>query len=409
MNKILVDFITLQKKTGAGEYLRRIFFALLHHWSNNRGTYEIYVLYDSSKGIAYEDMQVSSLTPKGVKFLDLANQSISELIRNNEIDTFFIACAQYLGEYEDVENISCRVVCVIHDLAYEELEDNFLNVYFQLEDPYLALKERAVTGLKAYVKGPVIRFCKWLLYMYSHRKFSKRTDSLKRVVTLVARNENVELITVSEYTRCALSYYYDIEAKDINVLYSPERLYDCSNVIECDELRNLIESKKKYFLMVSADRNSKNPEKLVAAAKKYCELNPDYYFVTLGYPFKKFANQILLPFLSDSDLKNAYKHCYAFVYPSYFEGFGYPPLEAMAYSKPVIASNTTSIPEILGNAPIYICPFYISSIFKGLSSLTSDNYLRCSTASLERYKIVKEKQEEDLKKIINLIVDVHEK
>ena len=102
---------------------------------------------------------------------------------------------------------------------------------------------------------------------------------------------------------------------------------------------------------------------MVAAAAAFCEQNPDYYFVTLGYPFKKFKNQIILPFLSDSDLRNAYKHCYAFVYPSYFEGFGYPPLEAMAFAKPVIASYSTSIPEILETAPIYIYALSIFQVF----------------------------------------------
>ena len=118
--------------------------------------------------------------------------------------------------------------------------------------------------------------------------------------------------------------------------------------------------------------------------------------------------QILLPFLSDSDLRNAYKHCYALVYPSYFEGFGYPPLEAMAFAKPVIASYSTSIPEILETAPIYICPFYISSIFKGLMSLTPNNYQRYSQKSMMQHLKVKERQNHDLKEIINLIIDDYE-
>ena len=405
MNNILIDFITLQKKTGAGEYQRRIFFSLLDCLKSKEGNHTVYALYDSRYGIAYEDEKIESLMPIGVKFLDVANHRISDLIEKNEINTFFIACAQYLGEYEDIENIKCRVVCVIHDLAYEELEDNFLNIYFYLENPCLAFKKNAVQGWKTYVKGPVIKFCKWILNKYSHGTFEKRTDKIQRIVSLAKKNTNVQLVTVSEYTKSSLSYYYGVNSEDIKVLFSPDRIYTNKDIIECDELRSLIERNEKYFLMVSANRDSKNPEKMVAAAAAFCEQNPDYYFVTLGYPFKKFKNQIILPFLSDSDLRNAYKHCYAFVYPSYFEGFGYPPLEAMAFAKPVIASYSTSIPEILETAPIYICPFYISSIFKGLMSLTPNNYQRYSQMSMMQYLKVKERQKRDLKEIINLIID----
>lgn len=80
MNNILIDFITLQKKTGAGEYQRRIFFSLLDCLKTKEGDHTVYALYDSRYGIAYEDEQMESLMPLGVKFLDVANHKISDLI-----------------------------------------------------------------------------------------------------------------------------------------------------------------------------------------------------------------------------------------------------------------------------------------------------------------------------------------
>ncbi len=58
----------------------------------------------------------------------------------------------------------------------------------------------------------------------------------------------------------------------------------------------------------------------------------------------------------DTMLANLYKYATAFIYPSKYEGFGLPPLEAMHYGVPVIASHTSSIPEVVGDAGVYFDP-----------------------------------------------------
>lgn len=124
----------------------------------------------------------------------------------------------------------------------------------------------------------------------------------------------------------------------------------------------------------------------------------------IGYSGKVGYGIENLDFLSDSDLSAAMEHCYALVYPSYFEGFGYPPLEAMKYGRPVLCSNTTSMPEILGDAPIYFSPLYESAIFKAFCDLSEDNYAYYSNKSKERYDLVSKRQNEDLQKLVQLIL-----
>jgi glycosyltransferase involved in cell wall biosynthesis len=68
----------------------------------------------------------------------------------------------------------------------------------------------------------------------------------------------------------------------------------------------------------------------------------------------------------------------AFVYPSLYEGFGLPPLEAMACGCPVIASNVASIPEVCGDASYYVNPHDVQSIAEGLHKVLSDEQLRLS-------------------------------
>lgn len=104
------------------------------------------------------------------------------------------------------------------------------------------------------------------------------------------------------------------------------------------------------------------------------------------------------------DLREAYKHCYALIYPSFFEGFGYPPLEAMKYGKPVLSSNVCSMPEVLGDAPIYFSPIYESAIFNALLSLDDENYEYHSRKSLRQYEIVSKRQAEDLVSLVDQLL-----
>lgn len=129
-----------------------------------------------------------------------------------------------------------------------------------------------------------------------------------------------------------------------------------------------------------------------------------YFLVTIGANEKKFPMHIPLPYLAETDLVNAYKNCYALIFPSFFEGFGYPPIEAMKYGKPILASNTTSIPEVCGDAPLYFSPIYESDIYRCFIQLSDKNYKFYSQKSLKRYQEVTKRQEEDLLKLLELIV-----
>jgi glycosyltransferase involved in cell wall biosynthesis len=71
-----------------------------------------------------------------------------------------------------------------------------------------------------------------------------------------------------------------------------------------------------------------------------------------------------------------YSGALCFVYPSYFEGFGLPPLEAMKCGAPVIVGNQTSLPEVVGDAALTVDPFDVSSIAAAIEHLINDSVLR---------------------------------
>ena len=75
----------------------------------------------------------------------------------------------------------------------------------------------------------------------------------------------------------------------------------------------------------------------------------------------------ILDFVNDDDLSTLYTHAQCFVLPSLYEGFGLPVLEAMAHECPIVVSNVSSIPEIAGDAAIYVDPLRVSSIAEGIT------------------------------------------
>ena len=404
---ILIDFLTIRYKTGAGEYQRRVVYTLLDKVKDN-DNYNIYAAYDSTYGIAYADMREEVLCDKyKVTFVDLSQKSIVDVVTDFNIDTFFIACAQYWEGRDDLYKIRCKTVCVVHDLVHEEFYYNHLNYYFKFSNKKYEFENRKEPSWMIYFrqKDSTAKLARWLFKVRKNRLFERELKRMDPVVNLVNNNPNTIVVTPSEYTKCALSYYYDIHPERTIVLYSPERVYDNTyNDIDNKELQELISSKAKYWLLLFANRDSKNAEKAVEAFKKYVLSHPDEHLVAVGYPTSE-KNLHNLAYLSDNDYYLALQHCYALIYPSFLEGFGYPPVEAMKFGKPVVASNTTSIPEVLGDSAIYFSPIYSSDIYYGMTKLNKNNYEHFEKKSFRQYELIHARQEKDLLQLINSILN----
>jgi len=142
---------------------------------------------------------------------------------------------------------------------------------------------------------------------------------------------------------------------------------------------------KKYVLFVSENRAYKNLGNAIrgiavttgltlAVAGKTEGLNRD--IVDLPKKLGIGERVKFLGFVSDADLKDLYASAEVFLFPSYYEGFGFPPLEAMAMGCPVVASDRASIPEVCGKAAVYIDPDSPPSIAAGLKRVTGDKKKR---------------------------------
>ncbi|EDK72605.1 glycosyl transferase, group 1 [candidate division TM7 genomosp. GTL1] len=89
-----------------------------------------------------------------------------------------------------------------------------------------------------------------------------------------------------------------------------------------------------------------------------------------------FSNVVFTDFVSNEQLTWLYQHCATYVFPSFMEGFGLPPLEAMACGAPVVCSDATCLPEINGDAAHYFDPHSVSDMARAIEEVITDDKLR---------------------------------
>ena len=154
--------------------------------------------------------------------------------------------------------------------------------------------------------------------------------------------------------------------------------------------------------MIAANRIYKNPDIVLKTFLRISE-ECDITLVTLKYGKSINNSHIDIPYLSDSDMSYAYEHALALLFPSFFEGFGYPPIEAMMTGTPTIASNVTSVPEVLGDAGIYFSPFYPADLYRAMKIVLNNPDIK-KYEIRERAKEIKNRQEQNLDDLIKEIL-----
>ena len=147
-------------------------------------------------------------------------------------------------------------------------------------------------------------------------------------------------------------------------------------------------SYKPYVLYVGGHGAHKNVRRLVAAFARLT-VSRDLRLVVVGWGsktdtattwdtvcrFRVADRVVMLSNIDDSQLSSLYSGCQAFVFPSLYEGFGLPVLEALAHGAPTACSGTSSIPEVAGSAAIYFDPLSIADIARKVQMLLDDHSL----------------------------------
>lgn len=146
-----------------------------------------------------------------------------------------------------------------------------------------------------------------------------------------------------------------------------KELRPCVDERKKTEIRNKYGLPSSFFMTISNYKPHKNLERLLQAFKG---LQTDHFLVLAGK--KEMVNEkrvLCLPHVSQEDLPVIYSLAKALVFPSLYEGFGFPPVEAMACGCPTLVSRVASLPEVCGEATIYVDPYSVDSIRQGIERL----------------------------------------
>ena len=201
------------------------------------------------------------------------------------------------------------------------------------------------------------------------------------------------IVTSSEFSKSEIVKYLKISPKKISVLYSGVNL---SLYKPCLDSSLILEIKRKYgiigdyFIYLGTLEPRKNIVRMIQAYSLLKSMNKDVPKLVIagrkGWMYKDIfeliqnekleANVILTGYIAQTDTPILLNGAKAFVFPSLYEGFGMPPLEAMACGTPVITSNCSSLPEVVGDAAILVDPYKIDEIAAAMNELSTNDTLR---------------------------------
>ena len=202
---------------------------------------------------------------------------------------------------------------------------------------------------------------------------------------LLARARRI--ITVSNFSRARLAEHVPAALERIFVI-PLGKSSDFQPAAEDDvaALRARLRLETPYLLVVGSLQPRKNLARLLSAWRRVRDevgdvilalsgVRRDVVFGDAGFDTVP-GGVRLLGWVDDADLPALYTGAHAFVYPSLYEGFGLPPLEAMACGTAVVTSNSGSLPEVVGDAAMLVDPWDIDSIADGVRRISTDEALR---------------------------------
>lgn len=322
-------------------------------------------------------------------------QNLLEIDQKNTYRLFFNAYKAKEGEqrvraFEKYSNVELTIL---------NLPNKMLNASFHLRKrPYL---DELVGGADVWFSPNIIfsslsRHVKKVLTVHDlsfeiypeflslKRKLWHRAVDPKKQIESCSK-----IIAVSHATKDDLVNYYNIDSERITVIHSGLRKTRELNDATID-LKDTFNIHSPYFLFFATLEPRKNADALLRAYDQFRVSNSERIQLVLAGAsgwldkgIRQFINEsqyaddiVLTGPVSEEEKTTLYKNAIVLLYPSLYEGFGFPPLEAMQLDIPVITSAASSLPEVVGKNAILVDPYSISDIEAAMRSITTSESLR---------------------------------
>lgn len=313
-----------------------------------------------------------------------------------------------LGE---IDQINQYMIFVTRKEARDRFHNRWPNFRVQLTLPHTPLiripltlgaelRRRPVDVLHVQFTAPPFSPCPVVVSLhdlsFEHlpQTFKRRSRMQLRMTVRRSARSAAQVIALSDYAREDIIATYNLPAEKVSVipLAPPKWLRPVTDDKELQRVRQTYGINGNYILAVGSIQPRKNLPRLIEAysllrrgpaAGKLPQLvlvgkNAWLYQETLRSLRQSEVRDsvILTGYVPESDLSALYSAALCFVYPSYFEGFGLPPLEAMKCGTPTIVGDRTSLPEVVGDAALLTDPFDVNAIAAAVQKIILDTDLR---------------------------------
>lgn len=291
-------------------------------------------------------------------------QNLLKLDKHNE---YILYAKDGIPGFENFKNVKVKLINsrsifwhrkVANDAVKEEVE-----IFFAPSSYIIP------AFLPSYIKS-IVTVHDLVAFLFS-KTHKKRSTLIEKIFLKPALKKARQILTVSEHTKLDLLNYFKKTDRDkIDTIYcaASEEFQPISK----SELGDFVKETnlpEKFFLAVGTLEPRKNYPNLITAFHQLSEKFPDIHLIIVGqkgWDYEEIYERIrelhlgkrvhMLGYLSNKSLVKLYNLAKALVFPSFYEGFGMPPLEAMQSGCPVICSNTSSLPEVVGESALLINP-----------------------------------------------------
>jgi len=283
-------------------------------------------------------------------------------------------------------------------------------VWDQISLPFKTATEKVDVFLTPYFKAPLILPCQMVLIMndliplfFPEAHGYVRRNYFKLLSTAAAR-QATRIVTISANSRSDIVKILGVPTDRVIVVYLGVEQKQGVEDLTKEEARSKYALPKQFILYVgnlsphkylegliksytTLPQDLRAQYKLVFGASKKDKYFPDLEIIVRDTGLTR--DIVFTGFIEDKYLPALYSMSTLFAFPSLYEGFGLPPLEAMAYGTPVVSSNTSSMPEVLGDAALLVDPRDTVEFSKAMMSVLMDDDLRRSMIikGLERVKL----------------------